>query len=206
MSEIKKTYALDGKKPLDAATGHVVSVSQITGRGMIDLRGILSDAKFKRAAKKALGVELPGEPRTSVAKGALSILWLSVDQWLICCAADQAGPLGQKLRKELDGIHSQVTDLSDARTIIRLAGDGVREVIMKAAPVDLTTAEFRPGTVRRLRFGDVAGMVHLLGGEPEAIDLFVFRSHAGYVWDWIEVTAHKASAIRVFGEQPAPAV
>ena len=41
------------------------------------------------AAKDALGVDLPRQPRTSVAWGDVKVLWLSIDQWLILCPRDQ---------------------------------------------------------------------------------------------------------------------
>ena len=43
------------------------------------------DKKFMDAAKNALGLALPTEPRTSAGKGDIVCLWMSPDQWLITC-------------------------------------------------------------------------------------------------------------------------
>ena len=51
-----------------AGCGYAVSVEEVAGRGMIDLRGNPNDAAFMAAAQKALGLELPTEPRTCATK------------------------------------------------------------------------------------------------------------------------------------------
>jgi hypothetical protein len=91
------------------------------------------------------------------------VLWLSVDQWLVQCPRERSGDLARDLNQALGATSSLVVDMSDARTILRLEGEGVRELIMKGAPVDLTAPEFAKGTVRRLRFGELAAMVHMVG-------------------------------------------
>ena len=178
---------------------------EVTGRGMIDLRGDLKDRKFAQAARKVLGVDLPKTPRTSVAKGGVTVLWLSIDQWLIACAGGKTAQLLVNLNKALAGVHSLAVDLSDARAIIRLKGNGVREVLMKGAPVDLLAPEMIKGAARRLRFGEIAAMVHIVDDRPDTFDLYVFRSYADFAWDWLAQTATKPAAVKLFGPQDSPA-
>src|SRR5437868_1920941 len=117
----------------DVATpiGLAVGLREMTGRGMIDLRGLATDKTFMAAAKEVLGVALPTEPRTSASWGDIKVLWLSIDQWLLLCAEDKAGELLAGLRQGLAGIHSLAVDVSHMRSVIRLEGEGAREVLMK---------------------------------------------------------------------------
>ncbi len=92
-----------------------IELREIADRGMIDLRGLASDRKFMAAAKQALGVELPKEPRTSVSWGEIKVLWLSIDQWLILAPRARAAELLAALDKALAGIHSLAVDVSDMR-------------------------------------------------------------------------------------------
>ncbi len=201
MSEPRLHSALAGQPaPRDLS----ISVTEIIDRGMLDLRGDQDDPAFAVAVDQVLGTELPRQPRSSVAAGNLSVLWLSVDQWLVQCPRAEAGALASRLGEALAGIHSLVVDMSDARTILRLEGEGVREVVMKGAPVDLTAAEFTRGTVRRLRFGEIAAMIHVVGEDPDIVDLYVFRSYAVFAWDWLIATSHSAAKVRLFEPQPAP--
>jgi sarcosine oxidase subunit gamma len=65
---------------VSAPSGLAISLREIPDRGMIDLRGLASDASFMAAAREALGVALPTTPRSSAAWGDVRVLWLSVDQ------------------------------------------------------------------------------------------------------------------------------
>ncbi len=175
-----------------------ISMTGITDRGMIDLRGEAASVKFRQAASAALGVELPLKPRSSAAKGDITVLWLSVDQWLICCARDKTGELIGTLREKLGAVHSLAVDVSDARAIIRLQGDNAREVMMKGSSIDFTLPDYTAGLVRRLVFAEIAALAHIVSDTPCTIDIYVFRSYADYTWKWIEATAKPAATIGLF--------
>jgi sarcosine oxidase subunit gamma len=201
MSEPRFESPLAGQATL---TNTAVTMTEVVDRGMIDLRGDPDNRSFAAVVESALGIPLPRLPRSSAAAGELSVLWLSVDQWLVQCPRDQASDLARSLKEALAGIPSLVVDMSDARTVIRLQGDGVREVIMKGAPVDLTAPEFKEGSVRRLRFGELAAVVHMVGEAPDVVDLYVFRSYAIFAWEWLIATGHDAARVRLFEPQAAP--
>ena len=181
---------------LSAPTDTYVSMREIAERGMIDLRGAVSDRKFMAAAKSALGVDLPKQPRTTATWGDVRVFWLSPDQWLITCPRAKAQELADQLSKELAGIHSLAVNVSDMRSIIRLEGEGVREVVMKGTAIDLTHGDYLPGTVRRMRFAEIAALLHVV--EDNVIDIYVFRSFAQYTWDFLRKAARKGSEVRVF--------
>ena len=181
-----------------------ISITEVTDCGMVDLRGDPHDPAFAAAVNQVLGTELPRQPRTSVAAGELLVLWLSVDQWLVQCPRAEAAALARRLGDALAGVHALAVDMSDARTILRLEGEGVREVVMKGAPVDLMAAKFAGGAVRRLRLGEIAALVHLVGEDPDIIDLYIFRSHAIFAWEWLVAAGNGAAKVRLFEPQPAP--
>jgi sarcosine oxidase, subunit gamma len=173
-----------------------ISIRDITSRGMIDLRGLTSDRKFMSAAKSALGFDLPKAPRTSSGFGDIKALWLSTDQWLILCSGDKANVLHAELVKELGATHSLAVNVSDMRSVIRLEGEGIRETLMKGSTLDLTDGSYTPGTVRRLRFAEIAALLHVV--EDTVIDLYVFRSYADYTWEFLLKAARKGSEVRLF--------
>jgi sarcosine oxidase subunit gamma len=185
---------LSGRTP---ARDSAVAIAEVTDRGMIDLRGHLADAAFARAAKTVLGLTLPDVPRTSASHGAVTALWLSPDQWLITCPRGEAAALTAALQAELKSVHALAVDVSDMRVILRVTGAGAAEVLMKGTSVDLTLADGRPGTVRRMRFAEIAALTHALPG-GEGFDLYVFRSYAEYALQYLEAAARPAAAIRLF--------
>lgn len=180
----------------EAATGTYVSLREIGERGMIDLRGSAGDKKFLAAAKAVLEVDLPKQPRTSATWGDIRVFWLSPDQWLITCPRARAQDLSDALSAELAGVHSLAVNVSDMRAIIRLEGEGVREVVMKGTSIDLTHGDYPPGSVRRMRFAEIAALLHVV--EDTVIDIYVFRSYAHYAWEFLRKAARKGSEVRVF--------
>lgn len=185
-----------------APEGLAADMREIVDRGMIDLRGLTSDRRFMAAAKKVLGLELPKKPRTSASWGDIRILWLSIDQWLILTSHSKVPALLTELRKALNGIHSLAVDVSDMRVAIRLEGEGSREVLLKGCSLDLLDGSYVPGTVRRMRFAEIAALLHVV--EDDVFDVYVFRSYAHYAWEFLLATARESARIKLFGKQDAP--
>lgn len=194
------------ESPLAGATvpaGVSISLREITDRGMIDLRGLSTDPAFMSAAHDALGFALPTQPRTSASWGDVKVLWLSVDQWLILSSRSKAHEILANLRAALKGIHSLAVDVSDMRAVIRLEGEGLREILMKGTSLDLFDAEYKPGLCRRMRFAEIAALLHVV--EDNVFDVYVFRSYAHYTWEFLCTTAREASKVKLFGAQAVPA-
>lgn len=200
MAELHYESALKARE----ASGLAIRLREIPERGMIDLRGGASDRKFMNAAKDVLGLDLPKNPRTSTSWGDIRVLWLSVDQWLILCPRNKVPDLLASLGKRLHGLHSFAVDVSDMRAILRLEGEGIREVLLKGTSLDLLSDDYAPGAVRRLRFAEIAALLHVV--EEDIIDLYVFRSYAEYAWDFLCAAAREGSEIKLFGKQAVPGV
>ena len=173
-----------------------ISMQEISERGMIDLRGLASDKKFMAAVKSVLGFDLPKVPRTSNAWGDVRALWLAPDQWLITCGRTKAETLAAELTTALGNIHSLVVNVSDMRSIIRLEGEGVRETVMKGTAMDLTEGTYPAGTVRRMRFAEIAALLHIV--EENVIEIYVFRSYAEYAWAFLLKAARNGSEVKLF--------
>ena len=173
-----------------------IAMREISERGMIDLRGLTSDKKFMAAAKSVLGFDLPKAPRTSASWGDIKALWLAPDQWLILCIRSKTAALLGELVGALKNLHSLAVDVSDMRAIIRLEGEYVRETLMKGCSLDLIGDDYKPGTVRRMRFAEIAALLHVV--EANMIDLYVFRSYADYAWAFLLKAGRKGAELRIF--------
>ncbi len=173
-----------------------ISMREISERGMIDLRGLNSDKKFMAAVKSVLGFDLPKAPRTSASWGEYKALWLSNDQWLILCTRSKTAELLMQLNEALGKIHALAVDVSDMRAIIRVEGEGVRETLMKGSSLDLISDDYKPGTVRRLRFAEIAALLHVV--EDTMIDLYFFRSYANHAWAFLLKAGRKGAEVKLF--------
>ena len=173
-----------------------ISMREISERGMIDLRGLASDQKFMAAVKSVIEIDLPKAPRSSATWGDVKALWLSPDQWMILCTRSKTTALLAELNAALGKIHSLAVDVSDMRAIIRLEGEGVRETLMKGSSLDLISNDYKAGAVRRMRFAEIAALLHVV--EENVIDVYVFRSYAEYTWAFLTKAARKGSELRLF--------
>lgn len=200
MSELSYQSPLAG---VTAPSGLSISIRELTERGMIDLRGLTTDQAFMAAVKGVLGFDLPTRPRTSASWGDVKVLWLSTDQWLILSSRTHAHELLAQLRGALQGIHSLVVDVSDMRAVIRLEGEGCREVIMKGTSLDLLDPEYVQGCCRRMRYAEIAALLDVV--EEDVFDIYVFRSYAHYTWNFLCATAKAPAKLKLFGKQDVPA-
>jgi sarcosine oxidase, subunit gamma len=170
--------------------------------GKIDLRGDAHDRAFMAAVGRVLDLLLPTETCTAAAKGQIGALSLGPDEWLLTCPASGVPGLVGALRAALQGVHAAITDLTDGRVALRLAGPSARAVLAKGTPLDLHPRAFPPGRCAGTLLAKAAVLIHLVDDEPERgprFDVYVGRSFAHYLWTWLE------DAGREYGVQIEPA-
>jgi sarcosine oxidase, subunit gamma len=193
MLELQTTSALAHQREPESLA---IAMREMPARGMIDLRGLASDRKFISTVKSVLGFDLPKNPRTTTSWGDMKALWLSIDQWLILCPADKATSLHAQLSDALKDLHALAVDVSHMRSIIRVEGPHARTTIMKGTAIDLTHGDFPPGTVRRMKFAEIAALLHIV--EADVIEVYVFRSYAEYAWAFLLKAGRRGSEVGLF--------
>ena len=173
--------ALQGK----AAPG-AVTVTEGGLRGMITLRGDLSDKALRNVCKSVTGAALPEQGKVSLA-GDKGLCWMSPDELLVLVPYAEVGDAIAAIDKAMKSKHYLAENVSDARALIRVEGPYAREVIAKLAPVDLHPAAFQPGDFRRSRLGQVAAAFWM--GKDGAIAVICFRSVAQYAFGLLATSA-----------------
>lgn len=192
----------------DSVANSPVRIEEIATPGMIDLRLCFpkgeAGEKCLSALETALGIPLPTTPRRSTrghyGTEPRQALWMSPDQWLILLSPDRVAEALNSLAeaREIIDANLMATDMSSARSIIRLHGDGVREVLMKAIAVDFLPPAFSPGDVRRCAFSNIAAMVYCRSDTPDEFDLYFFRSYTAFALAWLRRAAMPAAQVHLF--------
>jgi sarcosine oxidase subunit gamma len=149
------------------------------------LRGDAEDAGFLSAVTEALAVGLPLAPNTvaDLSHGALRVLWLGPDEWLV--VAEDSIDLGGKLETIVADRHAAASDVSESRTILKLAGSRARDVLAKGWALDLHRRVFAPGQCAQSALAKVHIILHQTDEAPE-YEIYVHRSYAEYLWAWLE--------------------
>lgn len=159
-------------------------------QGMITLRGDFDNADFKNTVKSISGCNVPAMRELSHGKTG-TVVWMSPDELLVLCAYDKAQVVTDKAAKQLGKTHSIAVNVSDARAVFTITGNGAREVIAKLAPVDM--AAFKTNEIRRTRLAQVPAAFWL--SDADEITVVVFRSVAQYVFDLLKTAAAKGGDI-----------
>ena len=177
--------ATDGREP---------RIAERPGLGQVNLRGDGADADFRQAVEKALGLILPEAGRAATA-GPVTVLWLGPDEWLVV-GEDGGAALVDVLRQALKGVDAAVTDVSDARAVIRLSGSGAEDVLAKGCTLDLHHRVFGPGQVAQSTLAKADVILHQGAGDNLAFDIHVGRSFSEYLWLWLEDARRNYHACR----------
>ncbi|WP_323042130.1 sarcosine oxidase subunit gamma [Gemmobacter sp.] len=166
-----------------------VTVAEAPPVGMITLRcrGDVS------AALAALDLPVPARRRIETGAGG-GIAWMSPDEWLILLPRARVAGALATLGTALDGVPHLAADVSDARAVLWLEGDRVREVLAKACPVDIAVME--PGEVRRTRAAQIAVAFWMI--DDRTAEVICFRSVAHYALDLFVTLARPGSEVGLF--------
>lgn len=136
--------------------------------------------------RRALGLGLPFDPLTSSNSGAMSFLWMGPDEWMLVMGPGEAAERSTAARQALAGTHHQLVDVSDYYTMLEIAGESARELLMKLTTLDLHPRAFRAGMVTGSVFGRANAMIWMPAGDGEegatAFRLFIRWSMADYLW------------------------
>ena len=200
---------LESSTPAAASLGRVPTARPSTeqallagwreGLSLLNLRGDPADPAFREAVSRALQLELPVQPCTSVANASHRLVWVGPDDWFVIGPKGQAAAIEGQLRLALAGVHHAVTDVSGGYTVLHLSGTPVREVMAQACPLDLHPRVFGPGSSAGSLFFK-ASIWMWQTEEAPVYELLVRSSFRGYVWLMLERAAQECGLVtRRFG-------
>jgi sarcosine oxidase subunit gamma len=139
--------------------------------------------ELRTEVERRYGLDLPTRPVR--AQGAeLNLVWAGPEQWLAVSADPE---IVKRLAADLRGF-AAVSDQSDARAIIRIAGPRARNVLAKGCPVDLHPRAFRAGDTALTAIEHIGVHLWQLDGLP-TFEIAVARSRAASFWRWFSASA-----------------
>lgn len=174
-----------------------VSIRDAGLTGMITLRGDLGSARLQEAATQVAGVQFPA-PLQVQTEGDTGLGWMSPDELLVLMPHDQTATGLAALQKSLAGEHHLAVDVSDARAVFVLEGEGarLRDVLAKLTPANLSPAALPQGELRRTRLAQVAAAFWFQSDTE--LRLICFRSVAEYVFGLLKGAAEPGSEVGYF--------
>jgi len=158
---------------------------------MVSLRGDPAAPDF-REALESRGISTPERLSLAGVPGNCA-LWFSPDELLALRPEGEGRETAAALAEAFGEAHAMALDVSDARTILRLTGSKVGDVLAKGTPCDCSDAGFPPGAVRRTRLAGLA--VAIWRFDHETWEIACSRSFAHHLEAWLETAAAPAAAV-----------
>ena len=169
------------------------SMKEKTSVAKINLRGNLENKEFTSKVGKILGMILPNEACSTSSKEKITSLWLGPNEWLLVSNNElpketNTYELEQVLFDNISKTNlGAITNVTDHFTIFKLSGSNIFEVLSKGCPFDFNSENFGDNKVVQTILNHVDVTIHRKGEND--VDLYVRRSFAGHLWDWLKDSA-----------------
>jgi heterotetrameric sarcosine oxidase gamma subunit len=163
------------------ASGPGILLAECRGLAMVQLAA--DAAAYAAAAARIealLGLALPHQPNRAVKAGAYAALWTGPGRVLLVAA--ETLHLAEALRQARLGVDVAVTDLSHAKSVIRLSGPRVRDLLAKGCGLDFHARAFAPGSAVQSSYAQINVLLVALEDAP-SVDLYVARGFAVSLWE-----------------------
>ena len=145
-------------------------------------------AERELAAKvgDTFSLALPATPHRSEA-GGVAFVWAGPGHWLATAEGESGHRFESRLRTTLAGLAS-VSDQSDGRAVLHIAGPRARDTLAKGLPVDLDPSVMQPGGALVSAIAHIGVHLWQLDAMP-TYECAVSRSYAQSFWHWLEASA-----------------
>ena len=162
-----------------------ISIKERDLVGKINLRGKSTDKEFMKNVGSILDLLLPIEPNVKVSNNNISIIWLSPNEWLIESPKSETQKILTLLKSTLNPQKTAITDVSFNRTVLRLEGDNVFNLLSKFLVINLEEVLKNNYRVAQTIFIKIPILLVRNNGDDEitSIDIHLNRSHAKYVYE-----------------------
>ncbi|MDC0058211.1 hypothetical protein OAJ21_03320 [Pelagibacteraceae bacterium] len=163
-----------------------ITIEELPFVGKINLRGNTKDRNFLSNAGSVLDVLIPTEPNTIIRNTELQIIWLSPNEWLLSFLKNENFfKILNELDTKLNPEKTSITDISENKTIIRVEGDNITELLRKFMVLNIDDTLVDNSKVAQTIFVKIPILIirNHLNQEKQSFDIHVNRSHTTYLQD-----------------------
>jgi heterotetrameric sarcosine oxidase gamma subunit len=195
MAESIRRSALVGLLEIDTfgvnAQEPAVTLAERRPAALLRLFAAVDDGDFESVVHSMTALPPPRTPNTAIAGDDRALLWLAPGQWLLVCDEERSAFSEAELQAAFNGTAGTVVDVSHAYAGLAISGERARDVLAKGISVDLDATAFATGACAQTLLTDMN--VVLYAREAQALDLYVGRSYAVSLWEWLRASAAEFS-------------
>jgi sarcosine oxidase subunit gamma len=147
---------------------------------MVQINGAPDEDSFAQALG-FVGLDASPRPRRACPGKAATLLWNGPGRWQALSMDAPPARLVNDLRDALKDGDATVTDLSHARSVVRITGPRACEVLLQGCPLDLES--YGENDCAASLLGHLNVQLHGLG--DGGFDVYVLRSFGVALWEWL---------------------
>lgn len=163
-----------------------ILIEEIPFIGKVNLRGNPKDKEFLTNIGSILEIVIPLNPNTKIQNKNFQIVWLGPNEWLInFFNQDVFNKTLIELSNKLNTENTSVTDISENKTIVRIMGNAVNQLLRKFMIMDIDNILNNNSKVAQTLFVKIPILI-IRNHNDEAkksYDIHVNRSHTTYLRD-----------------------
>ena len=158
-----------------------ITITERPGLAIVQIAAYRDTAeKTASAIEKTIGLAPAVENCRATVNHTTHVLWVGPQRWWI---VEPEGRDFSGLRQTL-GDDAAMTEHGHGRTVLRVNGPAVRDLLAKGASIDFHPTRFTAGWCRPTQLGHSACVIHCVDESP-TVDLYVARSFAVSFWEWL---------------------
>ena len=155
-----------------------IDIQQRRVSAITQLNGI--DAIALERLQQHFGLD-EAPPRRAIDASNVTLLWTGPQQWLLTSEQIETASLMSQLEEIMAHTDATVVDLSHSRVRLRITGSQTRALLAKGCPLDIES--LTAGDCATTHLGAITVTIHWR--ENDACDLYVSRSFAVSLWEWL---------------------
>ena len=177
--------------PQDPGAGRTkpraLSIGEVGGFALLQVAAFADTRmELERAVRSALGIDLPQRSDTPSRAGGYRVFKVGPEVfWIVGPDDTRTVPSSwvAAVREAVPAAIGSVTPLSHGRTRLLIEGASAREVLSKGIALDLHPDVLQPGACALTGLQGTPVLLHRTG--PDAYELYVLRTFAAWIWEWL---------------------
>lgn len=166
--------------PQGAEAAERLAISVVTGLATVQVAAF-DPERAAAAILAATGAAVSDRHGSVAASGGTRVLWTGPGRWLLI--EPESRDLAQLLAERCAPEAAAITDLSHARTVIRIEGKAARAVLAKLCTLDFDPPAFPADSCAQTQLGPIGALIdcHAAHG----FDIAVYRGFAVSAWEMV---------------------
>lgn len=161
-----------------------ILIEEIPFIGKLNLRGNPKNKDFLSIIGSILEVVIPLDPNTKIQNKNFQIVWLSPNEWLINFFNQNIfNEILIKLNNKLNPENTSITDISENKTIIRIEGKKINQLLRKFMILDVDKVLNNNTKVAQTIFVKIPILIirNHDREEKQSYDIHINRSYTNYL-------------------------